>query len=242
MFLKADNLKSKHGFFTRDGGVSEGLYSSLNCGLGSDDNQESIIRNRLFVEAKLEANDLVTPYQTHSDVTGIIAKLTEIEADALVTKEPGLAIGVVTADCVPILLEDRDNGVIGAAHAGWKGARFGIISSVIRAMHNLGADKITAAIGPCISAQSYEVSEEFLRIFASESPENTVYFSQSVNEGHFMFDLPQYVEAKLRKNGVKNVLQMNEDTLTQPEKFYSYRRATKSNEPDYGRQISAICL
>ena len=242
MFLTAENIKAKHGFFTREGGVSEGLFASLNCGFSSADNKEHIIRNRIMVGDVMKADFLQTAHQTHSDVTGIISKPTEISADALVTKEKGLALGVLTADCVPVLLEDAEAGVIGAAHAGWKGARFGIISSVVRAMHNMGAAEIKAAIGPAIQQSSYEVDKDFFQIFATEDQSNNQFFDKSDNEGKLQFDIVGYVKMKLEKNGVNNIEVIAEDTYSQPEKFYSYRRAIHNKEADYGRQISVICL
>lgn len=242
MFLKADNINAKHGFFTREDGVSEGLFAGLNCGLGSSDNQEHIHRNRILVCEAVKADFLQTAYQTHSDVTGIISKPTEITADALVTKEKGLALGILTADCAPVLLQDAKAGIIGAAHAGWKGARFGIISSVVRAMQNMGATNISAAIGPAISQNSYEVEEDFFQVFASESPDNKVFFKKGSVDGKLQFDNIGYVMMKLRKNGVKDIVAMDEDTYNQPDRFYSFRRATHNGENDYGRQISVICL
>lgn len=242
MLLTAKNIQAKHGFFTREGGVSEGLFKGLNCGLGSSDNPEYVIRNRILVCEKMGADFLQTTHQTHSDITAIINKPTEIAADALVTKEPGLALAILTADCVPILLEDREAGVIGAAHAGWKGARFGIVSSVIRAMYNMGATNISAAIGPAIQQHSYEVDEQFFNVFVTESPANNQFFTAGESEGKLLFDNVGYVKSKLEKKGLVDITIINEDTYTQPDKFYSYRRSCHKGEADYGRQISVICL
>ncbi|PIR32735.1 MAG: polyphenol oxidase [Alphaproteobacteria bacterium CG11_big_fil_rev_8_21_14_0_20_44_7] len=243
MFLKSEIIKSKHGFFTRQGGGSKGIYESLNCGAGSDDDAEMVKMNRDIVKNALSAKSLITAYQTHSDICAVVnSPSQEITADAMVTKVPGIALGVLTADCVPILLEDKKAGVIGVAHAGWKGARFGIIGSVIRGMENIGAVNIRAVIGPCIRKESYEVSKSFFEVFASETPENNKYFSSSDKEGHLMFDLVEYVGDKLSKHGVLKIDAIAEDTYSQADKFYSYRRATHNGDPDYGRQISVICL
>ena len=243
MLLKSDHLKSSHGFFTREGGFSSGEYAGLNCGFGSGDERDIVQRNRDTVLQNLGGKKLVTAYQIHSDITHVVSGGEDkLEGDALVTNKAGIAIGVLTADCTPILFEDNKAGVIGAAHAGWKGARFGIISSVIRAMQNLGAQNITAVVGPCIQATSYEVREDFAAVFASESPKNSEFFTKTEKDGHLMFNLPAYVEMKLRKNGIEHIEIIKEDTLTQPEKFYSFRRTTLAGKKDYGRQISAICL
>ncbi len=243
MFLTSDILKSKHGFFTRNGGVSTGQYASLNCGFGSGDERETVQQNRDIVMNALGGNKLITAYQTHSDICHTVNGNEEkLEGDALVTNKPGLVVGILTADCGPILFEDRNAGVVGAAHAGWKGARFGIIGSTIRAMEHLGATEITAVLGPCIQRQSYEVKEDFLHVFATEGPQNGIYFTKSGKEGHFMFDLAAYIEMKLRKNGIENVQILNEDTYSQPDKFYSFRRGTHEGRQEYGRLISAICL
>lgn len=243
MFLTASNLQSKHGFFTREGGKSTGEFSGLNCGLGSGDDLDVVRQNRDIVREKLGGKRLVTLYQIHSDVVHIAKDSDErMEGDALVTDKPGIAIGILAADCCPILFEDKKAGIIGAAHAGWKGARFGIISSTIRAMQSMGAQNIHAAIGPCIQHNSYEVSHDFAQGFGAEGAYNADFFTQSKREGHFMFNLPGYIEMKLQKHGIENISNLGEDTLTQPEKFYSYRRMTLAGGKEYGRQISAICL
>ena len=243
MFLASKLIENKHGFFTRMGGVSTGEYASLNCGFGSGDQRELVQQNRDIVMNALGGNKLITAYQTHSDICHIINGHEEkLEGDALVTNKPGIAIGILTADCGPILFEDKKAGVIGAAHAGWKGARFGIIGSTIRAMEHLGASEITAVLGPCIHHESYEVSEEFLHVFATEGPQNGVYFTKSDKEGHYQFDLPAYIEMKLKKNGIENIEILPENTYTQADKFYSFRRGTHEGRQEYGRLISAICL
>jgi polyphenol oxidase len=243
MFLISESLKSNHGFFTRQGGVSTGDYYSLNCGFGSGDNRDHVQQNRDIVLEHLGGRKLITAFQTHSDICHIVTGNEEkLEGDSLVTNKPGIAIGVLTADCAPILFEDRNAGVIGSAHAGWKGARFGVISSTLRSMESLGASEITAIVGPCIQKQCYEVKEDFLHVFATEGAQNGVYFTKSDKEGHYHFDLPAYIEMKLRKNGIENIEVIAEDTYSQPEKFYSFRRGTHEGKQEYGRLISAICL
>lgn len=243
MFLTASNIKSKHGFFTRNGGFSAGEYKGLNCGFGSGEDREIVQKNRDLVLEKLGGQKLVTAYQIHSDVAHVVnGSEDKLEGDALVTDKPGIALGVLAADCCPILFEDRKAGIIGAAHAGWKGARFGIIGSTIRTMQNMGAQDISAAVGPCIQQGSYEVSNDFAQVFATEGAYNAEFFSQSVKEGHFMFNLPAYIEMKLKKNGIENITVLAEDTLSQPARFYSYRRGTLEGKKEYGRQISAICM
>lgn len=242
MFLKSEHLTASHGFFTRQGGVSQPPFDSLNCGYGSGEAPELVTQNRDIVLKAVGGNVLVTAEQTHSDIAIVVSGMGDFKADALVTRTPGVALGILTADCTPILFQDKKAGIIGAAHAGWRGARFGIIGSTIRAMQNMGADDITAVIGPTIQHNSYEVSADFVSVFAMESHNNSNYFTRSKNEGHFMFDLPGYVEEKLRKNGVKDIHNLAEDTLTQPEKFYSYRRGTLEGAKEYGRQISVISL
>ena len=242
MFLKSSLIEVSHGFFTRNGGVSEGAFASLNCGPGSGDDLAKVGHNRNVVKAALNANELITAKQTHSDISNIVSGVGQYEGDALITNKPGIALGVLTADCTPILLWDKDAKVIAAIHAGWRGARFGIIGSTIRNMHTLGAENIVAAIGPTIQQSSYEVTQEFVDVFAQESGNNGIYFEKSEKAGHYQFDLPSYVEFKLRKNGVKQIDNLKQDTLSQPDKFYSYRRNTLEGIKDYGRQISAICL
>ena len=244
MFLKSNVLQVNHGFFTRNGGVSTGVYASLNCGAGSGDDLAKVAENRDRVREVLGGKSIITMHQIHSNIAVIVDEQNQqkIEADALVSKTAGIAIGVLTADCTPILFHDKKAGVIGAAHAGWKGARFGIIEATIKAMKELGATEIVAAIGPTIQQKSYEVGAEFIDNFKSESEANTKFFAPSIKQGHFMFDLPAYVNEKLVKNGVNSVDNLGEDTLSQPEKFYSYRRNTLAGTKEYGRQISAICL
>ncbi len=235
-----------HGFLGRAGGVSTGLYAGLNVGLGSEDDRDAILRNRdLARDAVLPGAMLVTVRQVHSPdvvtVTAPIAEEARPEADALVTDRPGLLLGILTADCVPVLFADPRAGVVGAAHAGWKGAISGITDRTIEAMIALGADplRIAAAIGPCIARASYEVDLGFVRRFEESDPENARFFAAG-REGHAMFDLEGYVAARLAAAGVARVEALGEDTCAQPERFYSYRRSCLRGEPGYGRQISLI--
>ena len=233
-----------HGFFTRQGGVSRGIYESLNVGLGSDDDKAHVLENRARIRDALTAQDLVTAYQTHSAVTAFISEPQDaIEADALVTTTPHLAIGALTADCAPILLADMQNGVIGAAHSGWRGAFDGIIASVIDMMVTHGAQKphIKAAIGPCISQAAYEVGDEFMARFESDYPSDCDLFIASQRSGHFMFDLPHFVQRQIERCDVAADW-VGACTYGDENRYFSYRRTTHRGEPDYGRQISAICL
>ncbi len=243
MFLTSPIIKAHHGFFTRNGGVSQGEFASLNCGYGSGEDKELVSKNRNIVREKLGAVKLLTVHQVHSNIA-VYADDWEKnpEADAIITNKPGIAIGVLTADCAPILFCDEKACVIGAAHAGWKGARFGIIESTIKLMKDLGAKDISASVGPCIHQKSYEVSDNFIDSFLAESVSNKKFFKPSQKAGHLMFNLPAYIEEKLRQNGINKVDVLNEDTLTQPDNFYSYRRGTLAGKSEYGRQISAIVL
>jgi len=235
----------RHGFFTREGGVSEGLYASLNCGLGSNDSRDHVARNRGIVAAHLglPAAALVTPHQIHSARVVTVeqpwAPADAPQADALVTNQRGLCLGVLSADCVPLLFADPDSGVIGAAHSGWKGARDNIAAATIEAMVALGAkpEQIRVGIGPAIRQQSYEVGPEFPDHFADAEP----FFRPAARPGYFLFDLPGYVAAGLAPLGLADIADLGLDTVTDP-RFFSYRRATQQAEPDYGRMISAIAL
>lgn len=237
-----------HGFLGRSGGVSTGLHAGLNVGLGSDDDPAAIHANRdLARDAVLPGATLVTLHQVHSPdvvtVTGPIAIDARPHADALVTDRPGLLLGVLTADCVPVLFADREAGVVGAAHAGWKGAIAGVTDSSIAAMEALGArrERIAAAIGPCIGRRSYEVSEAFADRFIAEDEGNAHFFGAG-RPGHLMFDIAAYVAARLARAGIGTVDLIDEDTCAQPDRFFSYRRSCLRGEPGYGRQISLIGL
>ncbi|KZL18061.1 Laccase domain protein YfiH [Pseudovibrio axinellae] len=239
-----------HGFFTREGGVSEGIYKGLNVGLGSDDNREHVLENRRRVANKLGTTPekLVTPYQVHSaKVLSVSAPFTEQDdkrADALVTKTPDLAIGILTADCGPVLFADPTTGVIGAAHSGWKGAVDGILPNTIEAMQKLGANPahITAVMGPMISQEAYEVGPEFMAHFLDRSAANECFFIPSAKADHAMFDLPAFIKAQLDGFGLKQVIDVNRCTYCDADSFFSYRRTTHNKESDYGRQISTIML
>lgn len=237
-----------HGFLGRRGGVSEGICWGLNAGLGSHDDAAAVAENRRRAgQAVAPDATLVGLYQIHSaDVVTVTAPYPDAErprADALVTDRPGIALGIVTADCAPVLLADLQAGVIGAAHAGWKGALSGVTDHSIAAMEALGADRarIVAAVGPCIARASYEVDEAFRARFAAEDRETDRFFADG-KAGHAWFDLEAYVAHRLATAGIGRVETLGEDTYSQPDRFYSYRRATHGGEPDYGRQISLIAL
>lgn len=239
-----------HGFFTREGGVSEDAFASLNCGYGSGDNAAHVEKNRFFVARTLgvTAENLSTAYQTHSakaiTVDTPLPPVKGPEADALITNVPGIAVGILTADCLPILLADAKHRVIGAIHAGWKGALGGVIESGIETMRTLGAvaEDTVASIGPGIEQCSYEVGGEFRENFLQESGENANYFEASSRDGHFMFDLKGYAKARLLRCGITPINVLANDTCLEETRFFSYRRATLRGEPAYGRQISAIVL
>jgi YfiH family protein len=252
LILKATSLASPHiahGFFGRRGGVSEGVYATLNCGPGSKDAREAVLENRRRATAALASDaTLVTLYQIHSAEAVTVTEAWNIpenpKADAMVTNRPGIALGILTADCAPILFADPEARVIGAAHAGWNGALAGVTDSVVAAMLRLGAerDRIRAAIGPCIRQAAYEVGPEFEARFRAADPQNTRFFAHSSRPGHWQFDLPGYVAQRLRHSGVEQVEDLGVCTYSRPEEFFSYRRTTHLKEPDYGRQLSAIAL
>ena len=239
----------RHGFLGRRGGVSAGVCAGLNVGFGSDDDPAAIQANRrLAVEAVAPGAKLVTVHQVHS-ATALIAEAepwpddARPPADAIVTDRAGLALGILTADCAPVLFADRTAGVIGAAHAGWKGAFGGVVESTVAAMEGLGADRsrIAAAVGPCIARRSYEVDDAFFRRFVDQDPEQERFFAGG-REGHHQFDLEAFVLSRLAGAGLGRVEALGQDTYGQPDRFYSYRRATHRGEPDYGRQISIVAL
>ena len=247
--IRAPNLGTvHHGFLGRRGGLSTGLYAGLNVGLGSDDDRPTILRNReLARDAVLPGSTLVTVHQVHSpDVVRVLAPIPDDArppADALVTDRPGLLLGVLAADCVPILFADAAKGIVGAAHSGWKGALAGVGEATIDAMVALGASRgaIACAIGPCIGRASYEVSESFAEPFVVRNEEDARFFSEN-RPGHLLFDIGGYVASRLAAAGAGSVSLMDEDTYTQPQRFYSYRRSCHMGEPGYGRQISLIGL
>jgi YfiH family protein len=238
----------RHGFLGRRGGVSEGVCAGLNVGLGSGDDRDSIAENRRRAAAAVAPGaELVTLHQIHSaeaiHVTAPYADGARPRADAMVTDRPDLLLGILTADCAPVLLVDREAGVIGAAHAGWKGALGGVVEATVAGMERLGAERgrIAAAVGPCIARRSYEVDEGFLRRFAEADPANERFFARG-RDGHHQFDLEGFVLSRLAASGLTRIEALGEDTYSQPERFFSYRRATHKGEADYGRQVSLIGL
>lgn len=246
--LAFDGSPIRHGFFTRQGGVSCGLYAGLNVGLGSNDARDMVLQNRQRVCRWFgsDSSRLVTPHQVHSNIVFIADGPIEGErprADAVATSAPGLVLGVLTADCGPILLADAEAGVIAAAHAGWRGAFDGIVDSTVAAMESLGAERsrIRACLGPSISSRNYEVGPEFIARFCGRDPALSRFFSPSKNDGYAMFDLPGFTMLRLAEAGVQAE---NLDICTYPdeERFFSYRRTTHRAESDYGRQISAISI
>ncbi len=240
---------TRHGFLGRRGGVSTGLVAGLNVGLGSGDDPAAIAENRRLAAGAVAPDAvLVTVYQVHSpDVVTVTAPFPDDarpHADAMVTATPGLVLGILTADCAPVLFADTDAGVIGAAHAGWKGAIGGVTDATINAMEKLGAkrERIAAAIGPCIARASYEVDAAFLTRFTDAEPANERFFADGKRADHHQFDLEAYVAHRLAAAGVTRVAAMGLDTYSQADRYFSFRRATHAGEPDYGRQISLIAL
>jgi YfiH family protein len=239
-----------HGFFGRQGGVSRGFFSSLNCGYGSGDDPASVRENRMRAASWIGAREeaLVNVYQIHSaeavEVTAPWSRAQAPKADAMATKMPGVALGVLTADCAPVLFADAKAGVIGTAHAGWKGAIEGVLASAVALMERLGAERanIRAAIGPCISQAAYEVGPEFYPRFVAQAAENARYFVPSSRAGHWQFDLRGYVTAQLRALGVGSIEACDTCTYEHEEQYFSFRRTTHRAEPDYGRNLSAIML
>ncbi len=240
----------RHGFFTRQGGVSTGIYASLNIGLGSSDDRASVMENRGRVADRLGvARDKVAfAYQVHSPDVWRVDASTDLtqhpKADAIVTKTPGLGIAISIADCGPILFADAEAGVIGAAHSGWKGAFGGVVASTVAAMEDLGARRagIVAVIGPMISRRAYEVGAEFVARFEADDADNARFFSPSTNPGHAMFDLPAYILKRLDQAGVGRAENLDLCTYSDEERFFSYRRMTHRGEADYGRLVAAITL
>ncbi|MBV9571405.1 MAG: peptidoglycan editing factor PgeF [Alphaproteobacteria bacterium] len=254
VILRSDNLSGAglaHGFFGRTGGVSTGIFASLNCGPGSGDDRSHVIENRRRALSKLTPDSdarLLTLYQIHSAAAAVVTAPWEMgegpKADAMATNVPRLALGVLTADCAPVLLADAGARVIGAAHAGWKGAFSGVIESVLQSMEQLGASRvrIAAAIGPCISQENYEVGPEFVDRFRDADEGNSRWFAMSDRPDHFRFDLPGYVRHRLEEAGIVSVERVAACTYDQEQRFFSFRRATHRGETDYGRQLSALLL
>jgi hypothetical protein len=240
----------RHGFFTRQGGVSEGVYASLNCGFGSNDNPAHVAENRAIALRALgfSSDALVTAYQIHSaDV--VVADdswppARAPKADGIVTSRPGIALGVLTADCAPVLLADAEAGVIGAAHAGWRGAVGGILEATARAMEKLGAglSSTVAVVGPCIQQRSYEVGADLRDAVLAAEDDGRDLFQAGARAGKFQFDLPGFIVRRLRRLALGAVACVDADTSADEKRFLSYRRAVRRGESDYGRELSAIAL
>lgn len=240
----------RHAFFTREGGVSGGLYASLNCGFGSGDDPAAVAENRAraLAGAGMPPDSLVTAYQVHSPDVAVVDMVWRRgdapRVDAMVTRRAGVSLGILTADCGPVLFADAEAKVIGAAHAGWRGALTGVLEATVEAMERLGArrERIVAALGPCIAQRSYEVGPEFPAPFLALAPGNAAFFAPSRRGAHHMFDLPGYVMGRLEALGLGHVGRLDNDTCAEPGRFFSYRRATLQGDKDYGRGLSAICL
>ena len=254
MFIEAPELSShsgvRHAFFTRRGGVSEGVYASLNGGLGSADDQARVRENRRRMTEQLAfpPDALVSVHQVHSPDSVVVeepfAPNARPKADGMVTTRPGLALAITTADCGPVLFADPEAGVVGACHAGWRGALTGILEGMVGAMERLGAkrDAIVGVLGPTIGREAYEVGPEFVAQFRSATEDNARFFRPSGREGHAYFDLPAYIVARLTAFGLGEVSDLALCTYSDEARFFSYRRATHRGESDYGRLVSAIGL
>ena len=238
----------RHAFFTREGGVSQGIYASLNAGQGSKDDPAYVAENRQRMAAALEATTLVTAFQIHSAKTVVATKPWTRDdaprADAVVTQTPNLAVGVTVADCGPILFADEKARVIGAAHAGWRGALDGVVEAAVSKMEELGArrERICAAIGPLIRQPSYEVGPEFMARFLDADASLEKFFTPAARNGHSMFDLPGFIASRLEQARIGKVHDLGLDTYADEKRFFSFRRSTHKGEPDYGRMIAAISL
>ena len=253
MYIEAPELACypnlHHAFFTRQGGVSEGIYASLNGGLGSFDDPGRVAENRrrMTHDLGVAPDALISVHQTHSAEAVLVEGPWTGErpkADGMVTAVPGIALGVTTADCGPILFADPHAGAIGAAHAGWRGAATGILEATVDAMERIGArrDRIVAVLGPTIGQGAYEVGPDFVDRLVSADPGNRVFFRPGERTGHAMFDLPGYIEGRLEAAGIGEFANLGLCTYSDEERFFSYRRTTHRGEPDYGRLISAIVL
>jgi len=252
--LEAVNLRSlagiRHGFFNRDGGVSDGVFASLNCGFGSGDVPENVTTNRELALRRLDLDpgSLNTCFQVHSatvvEVAAPWSRDARPEADAMVCSEPGMAIGILTADCAPVLLADAEAGIVGAAHAGWRGALSGVLENTIDAMVTRGARQtsITAAIGPCIHRESYEVGSEFRDTFIASDATHDRFFEAGERDAHFQFDLLGFVASRLEALELSSIEAVPVDTYHEENGFFSFRRATHKGETDYGRGLSMIAL
>jgi polyphenol oxidase len=240
----------RHGFFTRQGGVSEGIFASLNCGFGSSDEAANVAENRARAMAVLglAGDRLATCYQVHSAEVVIVDRAwprgEAPRADAMVTRTREIALGILTADCAPVLFADAEARIIGAAHAGWRGALSGVLEATVVAMEKLGATtrRIHAAIGPSIGRQSYEVGPEFPAPFLAENAGNATFFRAAPRADHFLFDLAGYATARLQRLGLARIETISGDTAAEADRFFSYRRSCHRKERDYGRELSAITL
>lgn len=240
-----------HGFFTRSGGVSQGIYEGLNCGIGSDDHSVNVIENRALIAehlAKRRDTPLLSCYQIHSDkvitVDGEWVEADKPKADAMVTGQSNIILGILTADCAPVLFYDPVARIIGAAHGGWQGALSGVLENTIAAMQALGANRetIRAAVGPTIGPKSYEVGEDFYEKFILADKDNSQFFWAGKDAQHHQFDLPHFIKAQLEHSGLKKIWISDMDTYSHESLFFSYRRSCHKKEVDYGRQLSAIML
>jgi YfiH family protein len=240
----------RHAFFTRRGGVSGGMFASLNCGFGSRDTPEAVAENRAIAASRLDlsADRLVSCHQVHGTtaitVEGTWPHAKNPRADGMVTAAPGIALGVLAADCAPVLFADPEARVIGAAHGGWRGALAGVMEATVAALTRVGArpSRIRAGIGPCIAQPSYEVGGEFHATFAAADPDNRRFFRPAPRSGHFLFDLPGYIADRLSRLGLAAIERAPHDTAAEEDLFFSYRRACRRGEPDYGRGLAAIAL
>ena len=240
----------RHAFFTRAGGVSQGLYGSNNCGPGSGDAPAAVRENRARCMRRLElpADRLTTCFQIHSAEAVVVEKPWGVDdaprADGMATAVPGVALGVLTADCAPVLFADTRARVVGAAHAGWRGAHAGVLEATLKAMGKLGARPrdIVAAVGPCIAQRSYEVGPSFPDSFIAEDPVNKDYFAHAPRPGHWLFDLPGYITKRLGDAGVGLIQRCPNDTFAEEDRFFSYRRSRLRGETDYGRGLSVIVI
>ena len=254
MLIEAPRLSGvagiRHAFFTREGGISEGVYASLNGGLGSADDAAAVAENRRRMAERLgiTRDNLVGLYQIHSAEVAVADEPWNIEArpraDAMVTNRPGIGLGIATADCGPVLFADPGAKVVGAAHAGWKGALGGVLEATLARMEALGAERtgIAAALGPTIGPENYEVGPEFLARFAQADPHNRDFFRPSGRSDHHLFDLPSYIRRRMEVARIGDFSSLGLCTYADEGRFYSYRRSTHRREPDYGRLISAITI
>ena len=239
----------KHGFFTRKNGVSKGVYESLNCGLGSSDNKENVVKNLKLVSDKIncDKNSLITLNQKHTDQVihfkNEISVKNKLTADAIVSEVKNVGIGILAADCAPILFYDPKNKIIGCAHSGWKGALNGIIKNTIKKFNELNSNNsdLIAVVGPCIGKKNYEVRKDFFNKFISQNSNNEIFFEKKDND-KFFFDLRSFINNEISKSGIKNIENLDMDTFSEKDFFYSYRRSQLNKEKDYGRCISVILM